>query len=119
MQPNWRKKEQKDAKLFGGKPTPRSGGLWFAKGDSKSEKYLIENKTTDKENFTIVGKVWEKIYNEAIINSRIPLLSIMFGVKNTEVIVIDKNDFVAMIEEIEKLKFDVQVSVEKEAGADL
>lgn len=96
----WLGKEQKDAKLFGAKPTPRSGGLWFAKGDSKSEYFLIENKTSDKENFTIQGKVWEKIANEAILNSRTAMLSILFGDKKTELVVIDKNDFMELIEKV-------------------
>lgn len=98
----WQNKEQKDAKLFGAKLTPRSGGLWFAKADSKSQQFLIENKTTDKENFTIQGKVWEKIYNEAIINSRTAILSIMFGKKKTELVIIDKNDFIELIENVDK-----------------
>ena len=100
MKKQWLIKEQKDAKLFGARPTPRSGGLWFSKGDSKSEYFLIENKTTDKENFTIQGKVWEKIFNEAIINSRTAMLSILFGKKKTELIVLDKNDFMELIEKI-------------------
>lgn len=98
---NWQTKERKDAKLFGAKGTPRSGGLWFAKGDSKSEKYLIENKTTEKENFTIQGTVWQKIYNEALIESKLPLLSVAFGEKQTELIVMDLNDFVQLIEDLE------------------
>lgn len=109
----WSDKEKKDAKLFGGKPTPRSGGLWFAKGDSKSEYFLIENKTTDKENFTIQGKVWEKIFNEAIINSRTPMLSIMFGEKKNELIVLDKNDFISLIEIISQGNVKFEESVDK------
>lgn len=95
----WEKKENKDAKLFGSRKTPRSGGLWFAKGDSKNETFLIENKTKETgNNFTIQGKVWDKINREALLSSRIPLLSIEFGQKKTELIIMDKNDFISLIE---------------------
>lgn len=109
----WSGKEKKDAKLFGGKPTPGSGSLWFAKGDSKSEYFLVENKTTDKENFTIQGKVWEKIYNEAIINSRMAMLSILFGEKKTELIVLDKNDFMELIEKVSQGNARFEENVDK------
>jgi hypothetical protein len=104
----WKSKEERDAKAFLGRPTPRSGGLWFAKGDSKSEKFLIENKTTAKENFTIQGKVWEKIYKEALIESKMPLLSIEFGEKKTELVALDINDFIAIIEELEEKKKELR-----------
>jgi len=94
---NWEKKEKKDAKLFNAKQTPGSGNKWGAKGDSKSDTFLIENKTTDKENFTIQGKVWQKIEKEALLEGRIPLLSIEFGNKKKELIIIEKNDFITMI----------------------
>ena len=93
----WQEKERKDAKLLGNKPTPRSGGLWFAKGDSKGEKFLVENKTTANESFSITSKVWEKISREAIIEGRLPVLSIEFGGKKHEIIVLDKNDFLTML----------------------
>lgn len=113
MKKQWLDKEQKDAKLFGARPTPRSGGLWFAKGDSKSEYFLIENKTTEKENFTITGKVWEKINNEAILNSRIAMLSILFGKKKTELVVLDKNDFMELIEKVSQGKAKFVENVDK------
>lgn len=97
MQPNWKIKENRDAKLFNAKHTPRSGGLWFAKGDSKSDKFLIENKTTAKENFTIEGKVWQKIEHEALMDSRIPILSVEFGEKKKNLVILDVNDFLTLI----------------------
>ena len=99
MNKQWQTKEKKDALKFGNTRTPRSGGLWFAKGDSKGKKFLIENKTTAKENFTIQGKVWEKIENEALMERLIPLLSIEFGKKKVELIVIGKNDFLELEQE--------------------
>lgn len=89
----WQKKEKKDSELFGAKRSPRSGGLWFSKGDSKSAKYLIENKTTSKESFSISVKLWEKIEREALLNQRMPILSLEMGKKNIELVVLSINDF--------------------------
>lgn len=93
----WQNKERKDAKLFGNKPTPGSGSKWFAKGDSKGEKFLIENKTTDKNNFTIKGQVWEKIEKEALLERRVPILSVQFGDRNVELVILSKNDFIELL----------------------
>lgn len=93
----WQAKEKKDSKLFGGTRTPRSGGLWFAKGDVKSDVYLIENKTSTKERFSITAKLWEKINNEALITKRIPIMSLEFGKEKVELVVLDKNDFIILM----------------------
>lgn len=90
----WQKKEKKDAKDFGAKVTPRSGGLWFAKGDSKSEIYLIENKTSKHNRFSITKQVWQKIEKEALLSQRLPMLSIQFSDEDIELVVMDKNDFI-------------------------
>ena len=96
MQPNWVKKEKKDAESFGGKRTPRSGGLWFAKGDVRSNEYLIENKTTAKESFSVSVPLWEKIEKEALLSHRLPLLSLEMGNDKLELIILSKDDFCAL-----------------------
>lgn len=96
---NWQKKEKSDAKLFEGRRMPRSGGLWFCKGDSKSKKFLIEDKTSQHEGFTVTTKLWEKISREALLSQRIPIVSAEFGDKKLELVVLDKNDFVSLMEE--------------------
>ena len=98
----WKDKEKKDQKIFDSKPTPRSGGLWFAKADSKSDKFLIENKTSGNERFSITGKIWEKIEREALLSSRLPLLSIEFGKKKHELVVLSKDDFIELLSLIKK-----------------
>ena len=100
----WKTKEDSDAKLLGAKKTPRSGGLWFAKGDSKSEKFLIENKTSANERFSITSKIWEKIEREALLERRTPILSIEFGEKKHEIVVLDKNDFIGILKVLEDYK---------------
>ena len=97
MKKKWQKKEIADSKLFGSRRMPRSGGLWFAKGDSRSETYLIENKTTKHQSYSISTSLWEKLEGEALLSQRIPLLSIQFGDEDTELVIIDKDDFINLL----------------------
>lgn len=71
------KQEREVAKIFGGKQVIASGSLWFADSDVRSDKYLIECKTTEKGYYTLTAKVWEKIQEEAIQDHmRTPLMVI-------------------------------------------
>ena len=71
------KPEEEVATLFGGKQVIASGSLWFADSDVRSDKYLIECKTTEKDYYTLTSKVWEKIQEEAIQDHmRTPLMVI-------------------------------------------
>jgi hypothetical protein len=90
-------KEKKDQKRFGAKGTPRSGGLWFAKGDNKTKCFLIENKKTDAESFSVKLKIFNKIEREAIIESRIPVLSVELGKEKKELVVLSVEDFETLI----------------------
>lgn len=69
------KQEKSVAKEFNARVTLASGALWFSKSDVRSEKFLIECKTTQKGFYTITNKVWEKVDNEALKDGmRTPLL---------------------------------------------
>ena len=93
----WQSKEKRDAETFGNKRTPRSGGLWFAKGDSKGEVYLIENKTTAKESFAISTHLWEKIEREALLSHRTPMISMEIGKRCLELVVLSIEDFSCLL----------------------
>lgn len=93
----WQQKENKDAKLFKGRVTPKSGGFWSFAGDVVTEDFLIDCKTTDKNRFSITKRMWEKIYVEALKSRRMPLLSAMFGDSNIEIVILDKNDFLQIL----------------------
>lgn len=97
---NWRKKEVSDSKVFGSKLTPRSGGFWFAKGDSRNETYLIEDKTSEHERFSVTTKLWEKINREALLSQRVPVMSLSFGEKKLELVVMSKDDFLTYVKEV-------------------
>jgi hypothetical protein len=96
MKKQWQNKERKDAVAFEARRTPRSGGLWFAKGDSKSDKYLIENKTSKYECFRITTNLWKKISREALLNQRVPVVSIEFGKDKMELVILSKDDFLSL-----------------------
>ena len=71
------KQEKSVAKKFGGKVTAASGALWGMKGDVRTDKFLIECKTTEKKYYTLTAKVWEKIAEEALKDHmRTPLMLI-------------------------------------------
>ena len=71
------KQEKSVAKKFNARVTAASGALWGMKGDVRSDKYLIECKTTEKDYYTLTAKVWEKIQEEAIQDHmRTPLMVI-------------------------------------------
>ncbi len=93
MKKQWEKKEIKDAKKYGGRRTPRSGGIWFIPGDVTTKDFLIENKTSKHERFGITAIIWKKIRNEALKNGRMPCLSIQFGEEQLELVILDKADF--------------------------
>lgn len=76
-----RKKSQKQektvAKNLNGRVTPASGALWGAKGDVRTDVFLIECKTTGKSSYSLKASIWNKIRDEAIADGlRLPLMVI-------------------------------------------
>lgn len=83
------KQEQRTAKEFGGKVTPASGALDGAKGDVRTMDYLIENKFTDADRYTLSVKTWTKIEEEAVRDGlRTPMMQI--DIQDVSLVVIDK-----------------------------
>lgn len=95
----WQEKEKKDAELFKGKRTPKSGGFWSFAGDVVTDTFLLDSKTTDKKGFRITDNIWRKLYNEALKARKIPILSIFLTAKDLELVVLDKNDFITLMED--------------------
>jgi len=100
----WRKKEIRDAKDFKGKLTPRSGGYFSFPGDVKTDTFLIESKTTNKKSYSITANTWRKLYSQALKSQRLPLLSVQLAKENIEVVILDKNDFITILEDLQKGK---------------
>ena len=96
--PKWREKEIKDAKDFKGKLTPRSGGYSSFPGDVFTKDFLIDSKLTESKSFSVTVGMWHKIYNEALKSRRLPCLSVSLSAYDIELVILDKNDFISLIE---------------------
>ncbi len=71
------KQEKRVAKELNARTVVASGALWGSKGDVKSDSYLVECKTTEKDFYSLTFKVWDKIRTEAIKDGlRVPLMCI-------------------------------------------
>ena len=69
--------EKRVANELGGKVTPASGALWGAKGDVKSDLFLIECKVTEKPAYPLTLKRGTRISKEALKeNFRLPVMSV-------------------------------------------
>lgn len=87
------RQEKAIAKQYGGRRQPASGGLWFAKGDVKSEKVLFEAKSVDGKSYTLKFETLQKIENEALIAGRMAAMQIRFERERRDFVVISDEDF--------------------------
>lgn len=101
------KQEKRTAKEFNGRTQLASGALWGMKGDVRtggdrtssfnSDDFLIENKYTDKNFYSLTTTVWNKIQKEAIRdNMRKGIMQI--DVKDNSLVVLDYNDYLELFE---------------------
>ena len=89
-----RKHEDRLAKAIGGKRNAASGAFWNRKGDVRSQDLLIEHKWTGKTSFSVKAKVLEKIVDEAILDSRMPVLG--FHLNNENYVMMLEDDFLSL-----------------------
>jgi hypothetical protein len=97
-----RKHEDRLAKKLGGKRTAASGAFWNRKGDVRTTDWLVEHKWTGKASFSIKASILEKIINEAILDSRMPVLGV--SLNNQNYCIVLEDDLIEMRETIRELK---------------
>lgn len=93
------RQERRLAKDYAGKVQPGSGCGRTNKGDVKTKRFLIEAKRTDKKQYILSLKTWEKIETQALSMSKTPVLAIEIG--NKRLIVVADYVFNEMIAENE------------------
>lgn len=94
--PKWQKKEFNDVDDFNGKETKASGRTWADKGDVKTPEWLIDSKYTSKKSYSISLKTWDKLYEQALMSFRKPLLSLQIQ-DEAELVIVDKDDFLKLL----------------------
>lgn len=67
------KSEKKAAQLYGGRTQIASGALRHAKGDIKTDLFLIEDKITAKDSYSLRAALWRKIQLEAFNQQKMPM----------------------------------------------
>lgn len=85
------RQERRLAELGGGTVNAGSGNHWQRKGDVRWWDALIEHKWTGKKQVTIKSEVLEKIYDEAIAESRYPVLGLHLN--GRDYVVLDESSF--------------------------
>lgn len=88
---DWKKDEKDTAVRLKGRRQPGSGNTLFAKGDVKTEKFLISNKSTEKKQFSLRLSDWVEIENQALKEGREPLMVI--SIAGFKVVVMGMNEF--------------------------
>lgn len=99
--------EERISKLFYGKRTPRSGGANFVSGDSLSEDWLVECKTTVKpsNSYSVNKAVLDKADHErAEMHKPYFALAFTLGENRDDYFVLDRKTMKAMIEQKEAIK---------------
>ena len=104
-----KKHEDRLAKKVGGQRSAGSGAFWSRKGDVRSQDLLIEHKWTGKASFTVKATVLEKIVEEAILDSRMPVLG--FSLNNENYVMLTEDDFLELRQTIQEHKCTNQTSV--------
>jgi hypothetical protein len=94
-----KKHEARLAKKLNGQRTAASGAFWNRKGDVRTKELLIEHKWTGKKSFSLKSEVLEKIVNEAILDSRTPVLGVSLNDQNYVVLLED--DFMELLHDRE------------------
>jgi hypothetical protein len=97
-----RKHEDRLAKKLGGKRTAASGAFWNRKGDVRTTDWLVEHKWTGKASFSVKAADLEKIVNEAILDSRMPVLGVSLNGENYCLVL--KDNLIEMRDTIRELK---------------
>lgn len=76
---------------YGGSVSPGSGNGWIRKADVRTPDYLIECKTTTKNSYSITREIWEKLWKQALIEDRTPML--LVDINGRTLMVADPQDF--------------------------
>ncbi|HRZ18533.1 MAG TPA: hypothetical protein P5136_00510 [Methanofastidiosum sp.] len=83
-----KKREKTIGEQIHGRAHLRSGGMWFRKGDASNEHFLVEDKFTHAEKYSVKLSQLEKIEKEALQVNKIPIFRFGFIKENRDFVLI-------------------------------
>lgn len=83
---------------------PASGALDGAKGDFVVGDFLVDCKSTEKKQFILSRKIWDKIKEDSFSSRKMPTLAVVFENPEEVLYVVDENTFMDLVEGIEEDK---------------
>lgn len=89
------------ARSLSGSVNSGSGNGWIRKGDVRTEDELFELKITDAKSYSLKDAELEKLTNQALVDGRMPIFMIQFKPTGNEWVVMSKDDYLMMREEIQ------------------
>lgn len=92
------RQERSLAKQLGGSVNAGSGNGWVRKGDVRSDKELWECKITSSKSYSLKYEELRKVYEQALMDGRIPIFLVEFMKQGESFVVLTKDDYMEMRE---------------------
>lgn len=94
-------RQEKDAAdFYGGKRTPGSGNGWVRKGDVRTDNLMIELKTTTKSSYPLSSRELRELWDQAVLDGRMPVFEIEYANDGVTCVVLDKDDYIRIMMEV-------------------
>lgn len=71
-----RRQEERTAKRLDGRRKPGSGNRWYDRGDSTNERFVVDNKRTDKRQYILKAGELEALCALALAEGKEPMLQL-------------------------------------------
>jgi len=104
------RRERSAAKEIGGRSVIGSGALWFDKGDIKTEKFLIEDKFTDADSYTINLSTLKTVEKQAAKVHKVPFLRFGFEKYGTNYIMFNIDYYTKELDPRDPMVHRIEVS---------
>lgn len=91
--------ERRGAKSYSGTRNSGSGNGWIRKADVRTDFELIEFKTTTHASYSLKAAELQKLWDQALVDDRLPLFEIEYVDSGVTCVILDKSDYLRMREQ--------------------
>ena len=87
-----KRSERRAVTVLGGKLQPASGALppAYLKGDVVTDRFMVDDKTTEKSSYSVHTALWKKLSREAFMSRKKAMLRLEFRKEDLTLYVIDE-----------------------------